>query len=101
MLAIFNTLTNVSREPMVRAVKTLALTVLLPYPVVSDLSSIRPCTHRQKETPMLWTIFVILLVLWLFGLVSSYTLGGFIHLLLVIAVIVLVIQLLQGRTPPV
>ena len=50
---------------------------------------------------MLWTIFVILLVLWLFGLVSSYTLGGFIHLLLVIAVVVLVIQLLQGRTPPV
>ena len=50
---------------------------------------------------MLWTIFVILLVLWLFGLVSSYTLGGFIHLLLVIAVIVLVIQLIQGRTPPV
>jgi Family of unknown function (DUF5670) len=50
---------------------------------------------------MLWTIFVILLVLWLFGLVSSYTLGGFIHLLLVIAVVVLVIQLIQGRTPPV
>jgi Family of unknown function (DUF5670) len=49
---------------------------------------------------MLWTIFVILLVLWLFGLVSSYTLGGFIHLLLVIAVIVLVIQLLQGRRAP-
>ena len=50
---------------------------------------------------MLWTIFVILLVLWLLGLVSSYTLGGFIHLLLVIAVIVLVVQLMQGRTPPV
>ena len=50
---------------------------------------------------MLWTIFVILLVLWLLGLVSAYTLGGFIHLLLIIAVIVLVIQLLQGRTPPV
>ena len=48
---------------------------------------------------MLWTIFVILLVLWLFGLVSSYNLGGFIHLLLVIAVIVLVVQLIQGRTP--
>jgi len=48
---------------------------------------------------MLWTIFVILLVLWLLGLVSSYTLGGFIHLLLIIAVIVLVIQLIQGRTP--
>ena len=50
---------------------------------------------------MLWTIFVILLVLWLLGLVSSYTLGGFIHLLLVIAIVVLVIQLIQGRTPPV
>jgi Family of unknown function (DUF5670) len=49
---------------------------------------------------MLWTIFVIVLVLWLFGLVSSYTMGGFIHLLLVIAVIVLVIQLLQGRRAP-
>ena len=50
---------------------------------------------------MLWTIFVILLVLWLLGLVSSYTMGGFIHILLVIAVVVLVIQLLQGRPPPV
>ena len=49
---------------------------------------------------MLWTIFVILLVLWLLGLVSSYTMGGFIHLLLIIAVIVLVIQLLQGRRAP-
>ena len=48
---------------------------------------------------MLWTIVVILLVLWLFGLVSAYTLGGFIHLLLIIAVVVLVIQLMQGRTP--
>ncbi len=48
---------------------------------------------------MLWTIFVILLVLWLLGLVSSYTLGGFIHLLLVLAVIVLIIQLVTGRRP--
>jgi len=46
---------------------------------------------------MLWTIFVILLVLWLVGLVSSYTLGGFIHILLVIAVVVLIINLIQGR----
>jgi Family of unknown function (DUF5670) len=46
---------------------------------------------------MLWTIFVILLVLWLLGLVTSYTLGGFIHILLVVAVIVLIINLLQGR----
>jgi hypothetical protein len=46
---------------------------------------------------MLWTIFVILLVLWLLGLVSGYTMSGFIHVLLVIAVVVLVIRLLQGR----
>jgi hypothetical protein len=46
---------------------------------------------------MLWTIFVILLVLWLLGLVSSYTMGGFIHILLVLAVVVLVIRLIQGR----
>ena len=48
---------------------------------------------------MLWTIFVILLVLWLVGLVTSYTLGGFIHLLLIIAVVVIVIRLIQGRRP--
>lgn len=46
---------------------------------------------------MLWTIFVILLVLWLLGLVTSYTLGGFIHILLVIAVATLLIQLVTGR----
>jgi len=48
---------------------------------------------------MLWTIFVMLLVLWLLGLVSSYTLGGFIHILLVLAIIVLIISLIQGRRP--
>ena len=46
---------------------------------------------------MLWTIFVILLVLWLLGLVSSYTMGGFIHILLVLALVVLVINLVSGR----
>lgn len=46
---------------------------------------------------MLWTIFLILVVLWVLGLVTSTTLGGFIHILLVIAVVVLVINLLQGR----
>ena len=46
---------------------------------------------------MLWTIAVILLVLWALGLVSSYTMGGFIHALLVIAIVVAVIQLLSGR----
>ena len=46
---------------------------------------------------MLYTIAVILIVLWLLGLVSSYTMGGFIHILLVIAIVVIVIQLIQGR----
>jgi Family of unknown function (DUF5670) len=46
---------------------------------------------------MLWTIAVILLVLWLLGMVSSYTLGGFIHILLVLAIIAVVIRLIQGR----
>jgi Family of unknown function (DUF5670) len=46
---------------------------------------------------MLWTIFVILLILWILGLVSGYTLSGFIHILLVIAVVILVIRLIQGR----
>ena len=48
---------------------------------------------------MLWTIFVILLILYVLGLVSSYTLGGFIHLLLVLALVVLVINLISGRRP--
>ncbi len=46
---------------------------------------------------MLWTLFVIMLVLWLVGMVSSYTFGGFIHLLLVLAVVALVFQLITGR----
>jgi hypothetical protein len=58
----------------------------------------RTCDPNRKDL-MLWTIFVILLVLWLLGLVSSYTLGGFIHILLVIAIVVLIINLIQGRRP--
>ena len=46
---------------------------------------------------MLWTLFIVLLVLWLLGVVSSYTLGGFIHILLVLAVIALIFQLISGR----
>ena len=54
-------------------------------------------TEHRKGSTMLWTLFVILLVLWLVGVVSSYTLGGFIHLLLVLAVLALVFQLLTDR----
>jgi hypothetical protein len=46
---------------------------------------------------MLWTIAVLLLILWLLGIVSSYTLGGFIHILLVLAVVAVLIRLIQGR----
>lgn len=48
---------------------------------------------------MLMTIFVLLLVLWLLGIVSSYTLGGFIHILLVIAIAIILIRIIQGRNP--
>ncbi|HMD44044.1 MAG TPA: lmo0937 family membrane protein [Candidatus Acidoferrum sp.] len=48
---------------------------------------------------LLWTIGIILLILWLLGLVTSYTLGGFIHILLVLAIIVILIRVIQGRRP--
>jgi uncharacterized protein DUF5670 len=53
----------------------------------------------RRTSRMLWTIFVVLLVLWLLGMVSSYTLGGFIHILLVIAIAVVLIRVIQGRRP--
>ena len=49
------------------------------------------------EDHMLWTITIILLVLWVLGLVSSYTMGGFIHILLVLAFIVILLNIIQGR----
>jgi len=48
---------------------------------------------------MLWTIAMILIVLWLFGLVTSYTMGGFIHVLVAVAVIVVLVRVIQGRRP--
>ncbi|HUC29059.1 MAG TPA: lmo0937 family membrane protein [Candidatus Acidoferrum sp.] len=48
---------------------------------------------------MLWTIAVLLLILWMLGMVSSYTLGGFIHILLVLAIVAVLIRLIQGRNP--
>ena len=57
--------------------------------------------HRptRKVTEMLTTILVLLLVLWLLGMVSSYTLGGFIHILLIIAIAMVLIRIIQGRRP--
>jgi hypothetical protein len=48
---------------------------------------------------MLWTIAVILLAMWLLGMITSYTVGGFVHILLVVAIIVVLIRLIQGRRP--
>jgi hypothetical protein len=48
---------------------------------------------------MLWTIFVLLMVMWLMGMVTSYTMGGFIHILLLLAVASVLIQIIQGRRP--
>jgi Family of unknown function (DUF5670) len=53
--------------------------------------------EADGEVNMLWTIFVVLLLLWFLGVVSSYTLGGFIHILLVLAVIAVLVQLISGR----
>ena len=53
--------------------------------------------QMNGEDGMLWTICMILIVLWLFGMVTSYTMGGLIHILLVIAVVVMLIRIIQGR----
>jgi hypothetical protein len=57
-------------------------------------------TVDQLEAAMLYTLIVILLVLWLLGLLTTYTLSGFIHVLLVLAVVLLIFQLVTGRRPP-
>jgi len=65
--------------------------------VVGKWSPQRTFGGVGKEANMLWTVFVILLVLWGLGLVTSYTMGGFIHVLLVIAIVVVLVQVIQGR----
>jgi hypothetical protein len=67
----------------------------------ADLSARRrsPDGASQEVTSMLMTVFVVLLVLWLLGVVSSYTMGGFIHLLLILAIAVILIRVIQGRRP--
>ena len=53
----------------------------------------------EKEDHMLWTIAVILIILWLLGLVTGYTMGYFIHILLVIAIVIVLVRIIQGRSP--
>jgi uncharacterized protein DUF5670 len=57
------------------------------------------CQPDAKESQMLSTIALILIVLWLLGMVSSYTMGGFIHILLVVAIVVFLVRVIQGRRP--
>jgi hypothetical protein len=59
--------------------------------------NIRSNTKERTEDHMLWTIAAILIALWLLGLITSYTMGGFIHIILVIAIIVLIVGFIQGR----
>jgi hypothetical protein len=75
---------------------------LFPIIKVADYSGTIPAANlseKEKELAMdlLWTLAVILLILWLLGLVTAYTLGGFIHVLLVVAIIVILIRVIQGR----
>jgi hypothetical protein len=72
------------------------------YPLDYRSHAIRLGTRRatgevERRSEMLWTIAVILAVLWLLGLVSSYTMGGFIHILLVLAIVIVLINVIQGR----
>lgn len=74
---------------------------LNPIPLAKGSPARPDSFHREMNwrNNMLWTIFVILLVLWLLGMVSSYTLGGYIHILLVVALVVVLIRVIQGRSP--
>lgn len=55
--------------------------------------------NTPGEGGAMWTIFVILVIMWLLGMVSSYTLGGFLHLLLILAIAIVLIRIIQGRRP--
>jgi hypothetical protein len=66
---------------------------MLPVPICAYEEDV----IEKKEVIMLWTIFGILVVLWLLGLISGNTIGGFIHILLVIAIVVVLIRVIQGR----
>jgi uncharacterized membrane protein len=81
------------------------LATYLSYPAPYNRKAAQPSISLRlaatpkslRRTEMLWTITIILFILWILGLISSYTLGGWIHILLVLAVIVLIFNLLSGR----
>jgi hypothetical protein len=70
-----------------------------PIQVSQDQREAETYGNAEENMDLLWTLAVILLILWLLGLVTSFTLGGFIHILLVVAIIVVLIRVIQGRRP--
>jgi hypothetical protein len=70
-----------------------------PVPVFQDQREAQIYGNEEERMDLLWTLAIILLILWLLGLVTSYTLGGFIHILLVLAIVVVLIRVIQGRRP--
>lgn len=64
-----------------------------------SVSTVKPQVHKEltKQNDMLYTLAVILIIAWLLGLVSSYTMGGFIHILLVVAIVMVLLRLIQGN----
>jgi Family of unknown function (DUF5670) len=73
-------------------------TVVAPRPlIIGPRTRWTPPLQRGKEFTMLMTFAVVLIVLWLLGMVTSYTMGGLIHILLVVAIIVILVRVIQGR----
>jgi len=72
---------------------------MLPVILMAGVRVRRGCLTIGKEDHMLWTIAVVLIILWALWLVTGYTMGYFIHILLVIAVIVVLVRIIQGRRP--
>jgi len=68
-------------------------------PTVTVIIPTTPDAKHERIITMLYTIAVVLVILWLLGLVTSYTMGGFIHVLLVIAIVVILLRVISGRSP--
>jgi len=66
---------------------------------MSHFGESHPALPQKEKSAMLYTIAVVLIVLWLLGLVSSYTIGGFIHVLLVLAIVAVLVRVIQGQRP--
>jgi fatty acid desaturase len=73
--------------------------ILYRWPAPNRAGRGKKTKNKLKEKHMLYTIAVVLIILWLLGLVTSYTLGGFIHILLVIAIFMILVNLISGRRP--